>query len=195
MNASNKFDRIEFRCLAASLTLVLLCSCSGPKEKILGKWETKYNCTSKKGEKISYVGTQEFSKDGIVKDDGLLSVQVTDPQGRVVDTGISSRTTATWEIDDNKVSQKITNANFWTESIKVNSVSIYERTDMNNSIQSAILAHGIQDKMQEAIKAHNTHKYPIVKLDDKKLIVKDTSLEHLDNFDPGVCENLEYEKL
>ncbi len=188
MTIHSKFDRTAFRSLLISLILLPLCSCSNPEEKILGKWDTSSDCTSNKGVQISYVGSSRALKDGIIKDKGKIRIKSTDAQGRILEAEIEARTEGTWSIANNKLSQQNISNEFSVWSVMVNSNSIYSAFSQNNNPQAQVLVDGLVADLKKSAKERGKSELEIVRLDDKKLILKDKSIEHSNNFAPGVCE-------
>jgi hypothetical protein len=192
MTIYSKFNQTAFRCLFTSLILIPLCSCSNPEEKILGKWDTSSDCTSKKGVHVSYVGSSRALKDGIIKDKGKMKIKSTDAQGRIIEAEIESRSEGTWSITNNKISQKNISNEFSVWSVMVNSNSVYSSFSQNNNPQAQVLVDGLVADLKKSAKEHGNSEFEIIQLDDKKLIVKNKSIEHSNNFDPGVCETQEF---
>jgi hypothetical protein len=203
MKIYRNFNKTFFRYVLTNLTLLTLCSCNNPSEKILGDWTTSSNCTSKKGVTVNYVGFQKFSKDEIVKDKGTMTIQSTDPQGRVVGTEVDVFAESYWSIDNKKIHQKNISTSYNVRSIKINSSPVYTQEAMiinsngniptsQNSPQAVSLAASIVDEMNKTSKEYNDSDFELVQIDDEKLIVKNKSIEHLNNFDPGVCETQTY---
>jgi hypothetical protein len=192
MTIYSKFNQTAFRCLFTSLILIPLCSCSNPEEKILGKWDTSSDCTSKKGVHVSYVGSSRALKDGIIKDKGKMKIKSTDAQGRIIEAEIESQSEGTWSITNNKISQKNISNEFSVWSVMVNSNSVYSSFSQNNNPQAQVLVDGLVADLKKSAKEHGNSEFEIIQLDDKKLIVKNKSIEHSNNFDPGVCETQEF---
>lgn len=192
MKIYSKFNQTAFSYLLTSVTLLSLCSCSNPEEKILGKWDISSDCTSKKGTQISYVGSSRATKDGIIRDKGKMKIKSTDAQGRIIEAEIEARAEGTWSITNNKLSQKNTSNEFNVWSVMVNSDSVYSAFSQNNNPQAQILVNGLVEDLKKSAKEHSNSEFEIIQLDDKKLVVKNKSIEHSNNFDPGVCETQEF---
>jgi hypothetical protein len=188
----SKFNKTVLCYLLTNLILIPLCSCSNPEEKILGKWDTSSDCTSKKGVHIKYAGFSRALKDGTIKDKGKMTIKSTDTQGRIIEAEIEARSEGTWSIANNKLSQQNISNEFSVWSATVNSNSVYSGLSPNNNPEAQVLVSGLVADMKKSAKEHGTNEFEIIRLDDKKLIVKDTSIGHLTDFDPGVCETQEF---
>lgn len=188
----SKFNRTVFCGLLTNLTLLVLCSCSNPEDKILGKWNTSSNCTSKKGVNINYAGSSRFLKDGTAKDNGQMKIKSTDAEGKNIEIEVNIRAQNTWSIVNNKISQKNIQNEISVWFVRVNSNTVYSGLSNQNNPQSQALADRIVDDLKKSLKAHDANEFEITQLDDKKLIIKDKSVEHSENFDPGICETQEF---
>jgi hypothetical protein len=180
--------------LAILLTLPILSSCSSRSEKIIGYWETKYECKSKKGEIMSYSGVQAFSKSQEILENGRMKIQSTSPQGQKIEATLSVNLLGVWEIDNDRINFSLNSFKFHTREIMIDSSLVYslDNSQISSNPQIAAAAESMANAMTEQLRKRPKFGYQIARLDDEKFIVKDTSTERADNFDPGVCETIEY---
>jgi hypothetical protein len=194
MKINTTLDKTVFRILVANLIILNLCSCSNQEAKILGDWSTDSNCTSKKGVNINYVGAQRFSKDEIVKDKGKMIIATKDSLGRSLGAEVDVKAESYWSISNNKITQRTVSTNYTARSLTLNGSPIYTNSATlisprpQNSPESQALANSIEAELNKSSKEHSTNEVEIIQLDDEKLIVKNKSVEHSNNFDPGVCD-------